>query len=149
MVRTDYRTAVLDLSATPEQAVLVAAHALAWRLAAILLPVAVVLGVVLLLTGAFPLAPTALICVAVIVGPLVLAVFGTFPVAFVAGVQALFSSSREAGLRFGATGLVYAYYGWRYAFWRRLRPWGALTLDEKRLADPSRADTYWPTAPGD
>jgi hypothetical protein len=146
MARDDYRTAIADLEATPEQACLIAVHALAWRAGPVLLPVALLVGLVLLLTGVVDAPLAALLPAAAIVGPVLLAMVLTFPVAFVAGIQSFSrGTATENQRRFGTSpGTVYVYYGWRYAFRGRRRAWGALTVAEKRLANPRRAAAYWP-----
>jgi hypothetical protein len=145
--RADFETAIMDLGASPEQAFVVAVHAMAWRLVVVLLPVGCVVGLAVLMTGVSrPLLAALPACVA-IVGPLGLAIFGTFPVAFVAAAQTFYRGSTEARIRFGASGSAYLYYGWRYAFRGRQRPWGAMTMEEKRLSNPRRAAIYWPEMP--
>jgi hypothetical protein len=143
--RADYATALSDLGATPGQAFVVAAHAMAWRLVAVLLPVGTVASLVLLATGVTSPAAAALPAAAAVVGPLALVMVGTFPVAFIGGAQTFYRGSPRARTRFGAGGgSVYMYYGWRYAFRGRRRPWGAMTVEEKRLSNPRRAAAYWP-----
>jgi hypothetical protein len=148
----DVDTAEVELEATGAQAFLVAVHALAWRCSIVLVPAAwivVLLGV-----------PANQRAVALGVGTLVgffgaqaVATFLTFPVAYFATGQTWFGGSRDARIRFGTTGFVYNYYGWRYAFRGRTRPWGALTREEQVARDPAKAGVhegapprrnYWP-----
>ncbi len=143
-IRVDYRVALSDLGATDQQAFLVAAHASAWRLAALMLPTAALIDVVVLLAGIVSVSTAAVVLGLAVLGPLVAVFLATFPVAVVAGVQPFYRGADEARTRFGTSSLVYLYYGWRYAFRCRTRPWGALTLDEKRLANPRRAEAWWP-----
>ncbi|HUR13300.1 MAG TPA: hypothetical protein VM097_02275, partial [Mycobacteriales bacterium] len=86
-------------------------------------------------------------------GPQMAAFLLTFPVDWFATLQTWYRGSREARLRFGITGFVYPYYGWRYAFRGRTRPWGALTHAERVHLNPERAGVesgppprrnYWP-----
>jgi hypothetical protein len=141
--QVDYRTAQSDLGATDQQAFLIAANALAWRLAALMLPTAALVDVVVLLTGLAGASTAAVVLGVAVLGPLVGVFLVTFPVGFIAGVQPYYRGSAEARTRFGATSLVYPYYGWRYAFRGRTRPWGALSLEEKRLSNPRRAEAWW------
>ncbi len=143
--RADYRAATRDLEATGEQAFLVAVHAFAWRLAAVLLPVGCAAGLVLLVSGARPLVVSLVPLAVAAFGPLFAAMIVGLPASFVAGAQPFYRGSRDARLRFGAGGwLSYVYYGWRYAFRGRQRPWGAMTVAEKRASNPRRAAIYYP-----
>jgi hypothetical protein len=148
----DIETAEVELEATGSQAFLVAVHALAWRSSMVLVPAA---WIVVLLN-----APADRMALALGVGTLIglfgaqaIATFLTFPVAYFATGQTWFRGSRDARIRFGTTGLVYNYYGWRYAFRGRTRPWGALTHEEQVALNPARAGVpegppprrnYWP-----
>jgi hypothetical protein len=142
-VRVDYGTAASDLGATDQQAFLVAANALAWRLTALLLPTAGLVDMVVLLTGVASASTAAVVLGVAAFGPLVGVFLVTLPLGFIAGVQPFYRGTAEARVRFGSTSLVYQYYGWRYAFRSRARPWGALSLDEKRLSNPRRAEVWW------
>jgi hypothetical protein len=144
-VQVDYRTALSDLGATDQQAFLVAANAFAWRLAALMLPTAALVDVVVLLTGVAGTGTAAVVLGAAVLGPLVGVFLVTFPLGFIAGVQPFYRGTAEARTRFGTTSLVYQYYGWRYAFRGRTRPWGALSLEEKRRNNPGRAEAWWAT----
>jgi hypothetical protein len=145
LARADYETAMDDLDATEEQAFLVAVGAFAWRVVAVLLPTGCVVSLVLLAAGVRPLAVAVAPPAAAACGPLIVAMFVGLPASFVAGAQPFYRGSRDARLRFGAGGsLAYLYYGWRYAFRGRLRPWGAMTVAEKRASNPRRAALYWP-----
>lgn len=146
--RVDYQTALDDLEATEEQAFLVAVNASAWRAVAVLVPVGCVVGLVLLASGARPLLVAVVPPALAAIGPLVVALIVGLPASFAAGAQTFYRGSREARLRFGAGGwLAYVYYGWRYAFRQRQRPWGAMTVAEKRISNPRRAAIYWPESP--
>lgn len=143
--RVDYRTALTELDASEEQAFLVAAHACAWRIAVVLLPVSFVASLVMFAIGTRPALPVVVLPVIALVGPLAVTMIVSFPVLFVAGAQTFYRGSRDAQVRFGAGGwLAYVSYGWRYAFRGRQRPWGAMTLAEKRVSNPRRAAAYWP-----
>jgi hypothetical protein len=137
--RADLESARVDLEATGAQAFVLAVHAFAWRLAAITLPVA------LAISGWFVLRekvrPDALLFAAALgtLGPQMAAFLVTFPVNWFATLQTWFRGSRQARMRFGITGLVYPYYGWRYAYRDRRRPWGAMTREEQVLSNPKRA----------
>ena len=137
--RADVGAARVDLEATGAQAFVLAGHALAWRLAAVTLPVAVATTGWLVLQEDVP--PDAMLFAAAlgIFGPQMAAFLLTFPVNFFATLQTWFGGSREARQRFGMTGFVYPYYGWRYAYRDRRRPWGAMTREEQALSNPKRA----------
>ncbi len=137
--QADVDTAMSDLEATGAQAFVLAAHALAWRTCTVTLPIALAVAGALILRG--EATPGALPIGAVIglLGPQALAGFLTFPVMWAATLQTWFRGSRDARLRFGITSFVYNYYGWRYAFRGRRRPWGAMTRKERALSDPRRA----------
>ena len=72
--------------------------------------------------------------------PLLVTFLLTFPLTFVAAAQGVFG--RQVTDRFAFGGSVYVYYGWRYAFQRRLRPWGALTQEERSERNPQRLAKY-------
>lgn len=137
--RTDIETAKVDLDAGPAQAFVLAAHALAWRAAALTLPLAVIVAgwlvarrdaeaVILLFAAGLGA-----------LGPQVLASLLTLPVEWFATVQVWLRGSRDAQVRFGLVGLAYPYYGWRYAYRGRRRPWGALTREERMRSNAGRA----------
>jgi hypothetical protein len=147
-VRVDYRIAQSDLGATDQQAFLVAANALAWRLAALMLPMAALVDVVVLLTRDAGTGTAALVLGVAVLGPLVGVLLVTFPVAFIAGIQPFYRGTDAERTRFGTTSFVYQYYGWRYAFRGRTRPWGALSLEEKRRTNPRRAEAWWTAEDG-
>lgn len=142
--RTDVSTARRDLEATGAQAFVLAAHACAWRLAARTAPLAMlVAGGLIVLDAA---SGSALLLAAVLgaLGPHLLAMLLTFPVAGYATLQAWHRGSPAARGRFGLTGLVYLYYGWRYAFRGRRRPWAAVTRAEQVVSNPDRAGVGQP-----
>jgi fumarate reductase subunit D len=137
--REDFETARSDLEATKVQATLVATNAFTWRLSALLLPAAIlVTGVLVPLGGQRPIAGL-LVILASFLGPPLLAGLLTYPLAFFAAIQTWYSGSHEARIRFGTNGFVFSYYGWRYAFRGRTRPWGALSREERERLDPQRA----------
>jgi hypothetical protein len=149
----DVQTARRELEASGSQAFVLAAHALAWRLAVVTLPVAVAASGWFVVHG--DARASVLLIAAALggLGPQMAAFLLTFPVDFFASAQTLFRGSRDARLRFGITNFVYPYYGWRYAFRGRTRPWGALTKEERIRVNPGRAGVqcepparrnYWP-----
>lgn len=142
--RADVETARVDLEATGAQAFVLTAHAFAWRLAALTFPVAVAVTAVFVVVG--DVQPSGLLLAAGlgVFGPQMLAFLLTFPVAFVATSQTWFRGSRDARMRFGITGFVYNYYGWRYAYRGRRRPWGAMTREEQVMSNPKRAGVHVP-----
>lgn len=146
--RVDVERARADLEATRSQAFVLAAHALAWRVTPVTLPAALVMAGVFVLRG--EARPSALLFAAVVglFGPQMATFLGTFPVAWFAGLQTWYRGSRDARIRFGATWFVYPYYGWRYAYRHRRRPWGAMTREEQRLANPRRAGARAPEGSG-
>lgn len=126
-----------DLEATDEQALAVAVMAWAWRLtvvsavgALLALAVAALLGTLRTASPWIALAALA---------PLLLGFVVSLPFAL---TGALHSFGRDvswgARLRFGNGWAVYGYYGWRYAFRGRRRPWGAMTSQEQQAANPRR-----------
>lgn len=137
--RADVETARAELEATGAQAFVLAAHTFAWRLAAVTLPVVVAV------TGGYVLdgktRPSALLLAAGlgVFGPQMAVFLLTFPVTWFATLQTWFGGSCDARMRFGITGLVYPYYGWRYAYRGRRRPWGAMTREEQVVSNPKRA----------
>jgi hypothetical protein len=133
----DYAAAVSDLEATHVQAVVLVATAFAWRLTPVLLVIAILGSAVSLIAG-LDVGLAVLWPALAVLGPQLLAFVCTFPVGFVAGAQTFYRGSRDAHIRFGTTPLVYNYYGWRYAFRGRRRPWGALTPEEKQRDNPRR-----------
>ena len=137
--RTDVETAQADLQATAARAFLVAAHAFAWRTVALTLPLAVIVAGWLVADRAAE--PVVLLFAAALgaLGPQILATLLTVPVEWFATVQAWLGVSRDAQVRFGIVTLVYPYYGWRYAYRGRRRPWGALTREERMRTNPKRA----------
>jgi hypothetical protein len=146
--RADVERARADLEATRSQAVVLAAHAFAWRVTPVTLAAA------LAVAGAFvrqgDARPSVLLIAAVVgfVGPQMATFLLTFPVAWFATVQTWYGGSRDAWIRFGATSFGYPYYGWRYAYRDRRRPWGAMTREERMLANPKRAGVHAPEGPG-
>jgi hypothetical protein len=150
-IRLDVRTAEKDLEATRAQALVVAAHALGYRLGALVLPFAVFTAFVTGVDGT-GWAQAFTVAALVTLTPLGAAFLVTFPIAFWGSLQAFWRGSRDAQIRFGSGGSVYLYYGWRYAFRRRRRPWGALSPEERRQQDSERAGVrkdpvqrnYWP-----
>jgi hypothetical protein len=140
--RADVETAGADLEASGLQAAVLAVHAFAWRLSAVTLPLAVVVTARFVADGDAQPVTLLFAAGAGIVAPQWAAFLLTFPIA---GSAALLTwhhrrpQSREARLRFGITGLVYPYYGWRYAYRGRRRPWGAMTREEKMRSNPKRA----------
>jgi hypothetical protein len=149
----DVSTAREELEATRSQAFVLAAHAFAWRLSVVTLPVAVAVSGLFLVRGDVSASVVLLAAVVGAFGPQMAAFMLTFPVDYFATLQTWYRGSRDARLRFGTTGLVYPYYGWRYAFRGRARPWGALTREERVLLNPKRAGdiagpaprrNYWP-----
>lgn len=137
--RADVETARADLDATPTQAFLVAAHALAWRASALTLPVALLLAGSRVMRGEADVVALLLAAATGSLGPQLLTTLLTVPVEWVATVQAWVGESRTAQVRFGLVNLAYPYYGWRYAYRGRRRPWGALTREERLQVDPIRA----------
>ena len=137
--RADVQTARTELEATGAQAFVLAAHTFAWRLAAVALPVVVVVTAGYVLDG--KATPSALLLTAglSVFGPQMAVFLLTFPVAWFATLQTWFRGSRDARMRFGITGFVYPYYGWRYAYRGRRIPWGAMTRDEQVVSNPKRA----------
>jgi hypothetical protein len=70
--------------------------------------------------------------------PQVLALIISDAASLIPDLRSLIRGNHEQRVRFGIGGTgAYLYYGWRYAFRHRRRPWGALTHEEK-LALPSR-----------
>jgi hypothetical protein len=131
----------------------IAAHAFAWRSVLVTLPGAVVVSGSFVVRGeASPSDVLVAACLGAF-GPQGLAFLLTFPVDWFATLQTWYRGSRDARLRFGITDFVYPYYGWRYAFRGRTRPWGALTYEERVRLNPERAGlqsgppprrNYWP-----
>jgi hypothetical protein len=126
-----------------------AAHAFAWRVTPVTLLAA------LTVAGAFVRPgdawPSVLLFAAVVglFGPQMAAFLLTFPVGWFATLQTWYRGSRDARIRFGmASSLAYPYYGWRYAYRGRRRPWGAMTREEQMLANPKRARIHAPEGPG-
>jgi hypothetical protein len=146
--RADVERARADLEATPAQAFVLAAHAFAWRVAPVTLLVALTVAGAFVARG--DARPSELLFAAVVglFGPQMAAFLLTFPVAWFAMLQTWYRGSRDAQIRFGTTGLVYPYYGWRYAYRDRRRPWGAMTREERILANPKRAGVHAPEGPG-
>jgi hypothetical protein len=146
--REDVARARAELEATRSQAFLLAVHTFAWRLTVVTLPVA------LAVTGGFVVRgdarPSALLFAAgfCFFGPQMAAFLLAFPLLWFATLQTWFRGSRDARMRFGITGFVYPYYGWRYAYRDRRRPWGAMTREEQVLANPKRAGVRAPEGPG-
>ena len=136
----DYAAATGDLEATHEQAVVLLWFAFAWRITAVLLPLAVVAGAVSVVAGG-PLLQSAIWPGLAVLAPQLVAAGITFPMAFAGSIQSFYRGSHDARIRFGTTGLVYPYYGWRFAYRGRKRPWGALTSEEKRAVNPRRFGT--------
>ena len=151
--KLDVSTAKRELEATAAQASVIAAHALAWRLALVLAPLSAFAAAVAVVVGdlhwqAILVAPGLGVFV-----PLLLAFVLSIPADWFGGLQTWYRGSRDARLRFGITNVVYPYYGWRYAARGRTRPWGALTREERLASNPARAGApdpkpvrrnYWP-----
>jgi hypothetical protein len=135
--RLDYETARADLEATCQQSLAVAVMAWAWRLTAATLTFGLLaLGIAAVFGRVLKAAPWIALAA---LAPLLVGVVVSFPLGFAGGLQSFGRArSREASLRFGTGGFVYVYYGWRYAFRGRRRPWGALSRDEKLAVNPSR-----------
>lgn len=133
-MRLDFTTARGDLSAGGTQAAGIAAMAWAWRVTALTSALSLLVAVVLVLVGSLDGHVGRLVLLGL--SPLLATFIVTFPLTFVAASQGLFSRSTD---RFAFGGNVYFYYGWRYAFRGRTRPWGAMTREEKVLANPRRA----------
>lgn len=86
--------------------------------------------------------------------PQILALMISSVVGYGPDLVTLFRGNREQRLRFAVGGTnAYIYYGWRYAFRQRTRPWGALSMEEKVATNPGRAGAgggdvgrrnYWP-----
>ena len=132
-------TAIRDLEASPAQAAMVAANAFAWRSGLLLVPLAILVPVAALALGAVDLRLAVLLAATATVAPLAVAFAVTFPLGFFAVLQTWYRGSHEAQVRFGGTNFGFLYYGWRYAFRARQRPWGAMTREEKQQANPERA----------
>lgn len=129
-VRRDVSAAEADLEATHAQALVVAAHAFAYRLCVLVLPIAVITVLIVAGMNGSPWAQAFALAALVTLAPLGAAILLTFPIAFWGGLQSFWRGSRDAQFRFGSGGYVYLYYGWRYAFRGRTRPWGALSTEE-------------------
>ncbi len=136
--RADVETARRDLEATRTQAFVVAAHALAWRMTVVTLPVALLVAGVLVLRAQARPSQLLLAAALAVLGPQFLAGILTFPAQFFAMFQTFYRGTRGARLRFGVTSFAFNYYGWRYAFRGRQRSWGALTRDEQLRTNPER-----------
>ena len=140
--RADVERARADLEATRSQAFVLAAHAFAWRVTPVTLAAA------LAVAGAFvrqgDARPSVLLFAAVVgfFGPQMATFLLTFPVGWFATLQTWYRGSRDARMRFGITSFVYPYYGWRYAYCHRRRPWGAMTREEQMLANPKSAGVH-------
>jgi hypothetical protein len=137
--RADVQAAKVELEATEAQAFVLASHALAWRLTRFVLPCVLAVAAVLVVRG--DARPAALLLAGAIgiLVPQALAFLLTFPVNCVATSQTWRRGSQTAQVRFGVTGFVYNYYGWRYAYRGRQRPWGAMTRQEQAFSNPTRA----------
>lgn len=146
--RADVERARADLEATRSQALVLAAHAFAWRVTPVTLPAALVAAGAFVRQG--DARPSALLFAAGVgfFGPQMAASLLTFPVGWFATWQTWYRGSRDARIRFGATGFVYPYYGWRYAYRDRRRPWGAMTREEQMRANPKRAGVHGSEGPG-
>src|SRR5690349_1992612 len=115
--RADMEQAQADLEATRSQAFVLAAHAFAWRVTPVTLPVALAGGGAYVIEG--DARPGALLAAGAVgvFGPQVAAALLTFPVGWIATLQTWYRGSRDAQLRFGVFSfVVYPYYGWRYAY---------------------------------
>ncbi len=134
--------ATTDLEATGAQAAMVTAYAFAWRSTPPLLPLALAVSVVVLVLGWVRLPVALVLSAAVVFGPLGLTSVLTFPLGFYATLQTWYRGSHVARVRFGATNLAFIYYGWRYAFRGRGRPWGARTREERLAQNPSRMGVH-------
>jgi hypothetical protein len=135
--REDYRTAMADLGATDEQALAITVMACAWRLSVVSVAVGLLALVVAAVLGTLPSVSPRIALAAV--APLVIGFLVSLPFAFAGALHSFRRGvSRDARLRFGNGGAVYVYYGWRYAFRGRRRPWGAMTAQEQQVADPRR-----------
>lgn len=137
MASDDVRTAVSDLKARPVQAAVVSLNAFGWRATAVLVPIALLL-VLASFGGVASIASPELVLLAAL-APLAIALVLTVPAVFVPNLLTLFSGTEEQQNRFASTSFAYPYYGWRYAFRSRTRPWGAMTAEERRAANPKRA----------
>jgi hypothetical protein len=135
--RTDVATARADLEAGAAEAYVLAVHALAWRTTLLTLPVSLVVAGWFVARGDAD--PSALL-VAAGLGVLVPQVGGPAdaPVDVLATLRTWRRGSRAEKVRFGLVYAVYPYYGWRYAFRGRRRPWGALTREERLRVNPNR-----------
>lgn len=135
----DVSTAVGDLGARPIQAKLISLHAFAFRADLVLLPVAVILPLFLAVSGTASAGAAAAIAIPILLAPQVVAWLITLVLGFIPGVVTLSRGSHEQRVRFAfGGGMAYLYYGWRYAFRGRTRPWGALAKDEKIHQNPKR-----------
>lgn len=146
--RADMERARADLEATRSQAFVLAAHTFAWRVTPVTLPVALVVAGAFVRQG--DARPSALLFAAGVgfFGPQMAAFLLTFPIGWFATLQTWYRGSPDARMRFGVTGFVYPYYGWRYAYRGRRRPWGAMTREEQMLANPKRAGVHAPEGTG-
>lgn len=137
--REDYRTAVEDLDATEEQALAVAVMACAWRLSVVSAAGGLLALAAAGAAGALSWASRWIVLA--ILAPLLLGFVVSLPLACAGALHAFgHDVSRDARLRFGNGGSVYVYYGWRYAFRGRRRPWGAMTHEERIAVNPDRLD---------
>jgi hypothetical protein len=135
----DVLAAVSDLHASQVQARLVSTHAFAWRAALVTVPVTLLTDLVLLAAGKLDWGAAAGLMLAAFLVPQVIAVIVSALVGFLPDLLSLFRGTHEQRVRFAFGGSnAYLYYGWRYAFRGRRRPWGALTHDEKLLQNPRR-----------
>ncbi len=134
--------ATTDLEATVAQAAMVTAYAFAWRSTLPLLPVALTVSVVVLVLGWVRLPVALVLPAAAVFGPLGLTLLLTFPLGFYAMLQTWYRGSDVARARFGVANLGFIYYGWRYAFRGRERPWGAMTREEKLAQNPNRMGVH-------
>jgi hypothetical protein len=144
----DVERARADLEATRSQAFVLAAHALAWRVTPVILPAALAVAGVTVRQGDAPASALLFAAGVGFFGPQMATLLLTLPVAWFATLQTWYRGSRDARMRFGITGFVYPYYGWRYAYCARRRPWGALTREEQMLANPKRAGVHASEGPG-
>lgn len=137
--RTDLETARVDLEASAAEALVLAVHALAWRVTVLTLPVSLIVAGWFVARGE---ADPSVLVVAAVLGalcPQVLAGILTIPVGVFATIRTWRRGSRAEQIRFGLTYAAYPYYGWRYAVRGRRRPWGALTREERLRVNPKRA----------